>query len=272
MSWMKIFTEYKRVSPIRQIVFAAKDFVQYFVFQCNQDGIEIQCMDESHISMIHAVLSKSIFHAFSCKNPGWICVPHTMLYNVFRNAPPQYSTTVTADTKNLTVLFCDVTKENRIKYTIPLLDLDYETFQFPDIDYTARVIMPSVKFQSIFKQLATIDNDKVYIHVLTNEQNENEIMFSNKSKNGTVTIILKHSKDQVSIRCETPVEQGFAIHYFQLFSRNTFLNDRVQLEMASDIPIRVKYYLDDNNNHEDESYIQYFLTPFIDEDSDDEML
>merc|ERR1719487_3234529 len=51
---------------LRQVIEGMKDLVKEVNFDCNESGIQVQCMDSSNVGMVHLMMKESAFDEYQC--------------------------------------------------------------------------------------------------------------------------------------------------------------------------------------------------------------
>jgi proliferating cell nuclear antigen len=144
-------------------------------------------------------------------------------------------------------------------FELKLMDIDSEHLGIPETDYEVTIRMPSVEFQRICRDLATI-GDTVSISVT-----KDGVKFSTAGDIGDANIMCRQNatdekEKMISIELNEPVNLTFALRYLNSFTKATPLSDQVMLRLSSQLPIVVQYVV------EGIGYVAYFLAPKIEDD------
>lgn len=140
------------------------------------------------------------------------------------------------------------------------MDIDSEHLGIPETDYSVTIRMPSVEFQRICRDLATI-GDTVAIVVT-----KDGVKFSTAGDIGDANITLRQNSEDtkdkmISIELQEPVNLTFALRYLNSFTKATPLSDQVVIRLSANLPIVVQYAIDNGVG-----YVAYFLAPKIEDD------
>src|SRR6201996_7337907 len=138
-----------------QVVDAIKDLVQDCNFDCNDSGIALQAMDNSHVALVSMMLKSESFSPFRCDRNIALGINLTSLTKVLRCAQNADILTVKAeDAPDVVNLQFEDSKTDRLsEYDIKLMDIDQEHLGIPDTEYAATIEMPSAEFQRICRDL-----------------------------------------------------------------------------------------------------------------------
>lgn len=161
---LDIFPERRKLTQPRargrQVVDAIKDLVQDCNFDCNDSGIALQAMDNSHVALVSMSLKAETFSPYRCDRNIALGVNLTSLTKVLRAAQNEDLLTFKAedapDTLNLRF---ESSENDRVsEYDLKLMDIDQEYFGIPDTEYTATITMPSAEFRRICTDLMAMSD------------------------------------------------------------------------------------------------------------------
>ena len=138
-----------------QVVDAIKDLVQDCNFDCNDSGIALQAMDNSHVALVSMMLRAEGFSPFRCDRNIALGINLTSLTKVLRAAQNEDILTLKAeDAPDVVNLVFESSETDRLsEYDIKLMDIDQEHLGIPDTEYAATIEMPSSEFQRICRDL-----------------------------------------------------------------------------------------------------------------------
>lgn len=139
----------------QQVADAIKDLVQDCNFDCNDSGIALQAMDNSHVALVSMLLRAEGFSPYRCDRNIALGINLVSLTKVLRAAQNEDILTLKAeDTPDAVNLMFESPETDRIsEYDIKLMDIDQEHLAIPETEYAATVEMPSAEFQRICRDL-----------------------------------------------------------------------------------------------------------------------
>ena len=158
-----LYTHIGLQSPISvltatQVVDAIKDLVQDCNFDCNDSGIALQAMDNSHVALVSMLLRSESFSPFRCDRNIALGINLGSLTKVLRAAQSDDVLTLKAedapDVVNL--VFENATNDRISEYDIKLMDIDQEHLGIPETDYAATITLPAAEFQRICRDLSAL--------------------------------------------------------------------------------------------------------------------
>jgi proliferating cell nuclear antigen len=137
---------------------AISGLVQDCNFDCNDSGIALQAMDNSHVALVSMMLKAEAFSPFRCDRNIALGINLTSLAKILRAAQASDILTVKAeDAPDVVNLVFESSEKDRIsEYDLKLMDIDQEHLGIPDTEYAASITMPSSEFQRICRDLQNI--------------------------------------------------------------------------------------------------------------------
>ncbi|KAK4088134.1 hypothetical protein Purlil1_7613 [Purpureocillium lilacinum] len=256
------FPRAPRADP-RQVVDAIKDLVQDCNFDCNDSGIALQAMDNSHVALVSMMLKAEGFSPYRCDRNIALGVNLTSLTKVLRAAQNEDILTLKAeDAPDVLNLVFESSENDRIsEYDLKLMDIDQEHLGIPQTEYAATIAMPASEFRRICTDLAAM-SESVNI-----EASKDGVKFSCNGDigNGSVTLRSHTNVEKpelnVDIELTEPVTLTFSLKYLVNFCKAAALSNQVKICLSSEVPLLVEYNLSGS------SYLRFYLAPKIgDED------
>jgi len=140
------------------VVDAIKDLVQDCNFDCNDSGIALQAMDNSHVALVSMMLKSESFSPFRCDRNIALGINLTSLTKVLRCAANEDILTMKAeDAPDVVGFTFENAETDRIsEYDIKLMDIDQEHLGIPETEYAATIKMPCAEFQRICRDLSAL--------------------------------------------------------------------------------------------------------------------
>ncbi|KAI0085859.1 proliferating cell nuclear antigen, N-terminal domain-containing protein [Irpex rosettiformis] len=248
---------------LKRLLDAIKELVTDANFECNEEGITLQAMDNSHVALVAVKLAASGFKKYRCDRPMPLGVNLTSLTKVLKCAKDDDTCTLKAsDDGDLLNFVYEARNTDRIaEYELKLMDIDSDTLGIPDTEYDARVTMPSAEFGRIVRDLSML-GESVRIEV-----SKEGVRFASEGEAANGSVLLKSTelpsggekKNAVRIELNSHVNLTFSLKYLVNFSKSTSLSSVVQLMMSNDVPLLVSYEFG-------QGHIHYYLAPKIGDD------
>ncbi|KAF4555984.1 Proliferating cell nuclear antigen [Elsinoe fawcettii] len=252
----------EQANLLKRVVDAIKDLVQDCNFDCNDSGIALQAMDNSHVALVSMMLKSESFSPFRCDRNIALGINLTSLQKVLRCAQNEDILTLKAeDSPDVVNLVFESAESDRLsEYDIKLMDIDQEHLGIPETEYAANIEMPASEFQRICRDLMAL-SESVSI-----ECTKEGVKFACNGDIGSGAVTLRsHTNvdkpDQnVEIQLTEPVALTFSLKYLVNFCKASGLSSRVKLCLSAEVPLLVEYGLSNN------SYLRFYLAPKIGEE------
>lgn len=249
-------------ATLKKVLDAIKDLLNEATFDCSDSGIQLQAMDNSHISLVSLTLRSDGFDKFRCDRNLSMGMNLGSMAKILKCANNDDTVTMKAqdNADTVTFMFESQNQEKVSDYEMKLMNLDQEHLGIPETDYSCVVRMPSLEFARICRDLAQFGESVIIC--CTKEG----IKFSASGDVGSANIKLAQTssvdkeEESVIIEMQEPVILTFACRYLNSFTKATPLSPQVQLSMSADVPLVVEYRI------QDLGHIRYYLAPKIEDD------
>ncbi|KAJ5142658.1 uncharacterized protein N7515_001445 [Penicillium bovifimosum] len=248
----------EQASLLKRVVDAIKDLVQDCNFDCNDSGIALQAMDNSHVALVSMLLRAEGFSPYRCDRNIALGINLLSLTKVLRAAQNEDILTLKAeDSPDAVNLMFESAETDRLsEYDIKLMDIDQEHLAIPETEYAATVKMPSGEFQRICRDLNQLSESVVI------EASKEGVKFSCQGDigNGSVTIRqhtnVENPEKNVTIDLSEPVALTFSLKYLVNFCKASNLSTFVELHLSAEVPLLVEYGLGSG-------HLRFYLAPKI---------
>ncbi|KAI0017648.1 proliferating cell nuclear antigen [Xylariomycetidae sp. FL0641] len=249
----------EQASILKKVVDAIKDLVQDCNFDCNDSGIALQAMDNSHVALVSMLLKAEAFAPYRCDRNIALGVNLVSLTKVLRAAQGEDVLTVKAEDApdSLNVVFESSENDRISEYDLKLMDIDQEHLGIPETEYAATISMPSAEFKRICTDLMAMSES------VTIEATKDGIKFHSAGDIGSGAVTLRShnnvEKPQLSIDIELtePVSLTFSLKYLVNFCKAQTLSEQVKICLSNEVPLLVEYGLAGT------SYLRFYLAPKI---------
>ncbi|KPM45475.1 Proliferating cell nuclear antigen [Neonectria ditissima] len=255
----------EQANVLKRVVDAIKDLVQDCNFDCNDTGIALQAMDNSHVALVSMMLKAEAFSPFRCDRNISLGVNLTSLTKVLRAAQNEDVLTLKAeDGPDVLNMVFESSENDRIsEYDLKLMDIDQEHLGIPDTEYASTIAMPASEFRRICTDLAAM-SESVSI-----EASKDGVKFACNGDIGNGSVTLRsHSNVEkpeldVQIELTEPVSLTFSLKYLVNFCKAAALSSQVKICLSNEVPLLVEYTLAGS------SYLRFYLAPKIGDDEED---
>ncbi|EFX02505.1 proliferating cell nuclear antigen [Grosmannia clavigera kw1407] len=252
----------EQASVLKKVVEAIKDLVQDCNFDCNDSGIALQAMDNSHVALVSMLLKADAFEPFRCDRNVALGVNLTSLTKVLRAAQNEDILTLKAEDApdSLNMMFESRDSDRVSEYDLKLMDIDQEHLGIPETEYAATISMPSSEFRRICTDLMAMSES------VTIEATKDGIRFASNGDIGSGSVTLRsHTNvekpnENIDIELSETVALTFSLKYLVNFCKASSLSTSVKICLSNEVPLLVEYIVSGS------SYLRFYLAPKIGDD------
>ncbi|XP_015519882.1 proliferating cell nuclear antigen [Neodiprion pinetum] len=247
---------------LKKVLEAIKDLLTEATFDCSDSGIQLQAMDNAHVSLVSLNLRSDGFDKYRCDRNLSMGMNLGNMTKIMKCAGAEDTVTMKAQDNADVVAFMFESKnqEKVSDYEMKLMNLDQEHLGIPETDYSCIVKMPSQEFARICRDLSQFGESMAI------SCTKEGVKFSSAGDIGSANIKLAQTanvdaeEEAVVIEMQEPVSLTFACRYLNSFTKATPLSAQVQLSMSADVPLVVEYKIGELG------HIRYYLAPKIEDE------
>lgn len=253
---------------LKKLLESVRDLIDQANFDCSADGISLQAMDTSHVSLVTMSLRSQAFEMFRCDRPLSLGINMANICKVLKCAQNDDSVKIQADDEgadSAEFMFENSAGDRVAHFQLKLMDIDSEHMDVPEDEYQAVIQMPSSEYRRIFTDLSVIGE------TVTIEACKQSVSFTVEgdigegSLNVTQSDAADDSKEAVSISVKEPIKMTFPGRYLVMFTKAVPVSKQVSLCLQEGRPLAVEFTLP-----EEHGYVRYYLAPKLDDEEDGE--
>ncbi|CCK72325.1 proliferating cell nuclear antigen KNAG_0J02460 [Huiozyma naganishii CBS 8797] len=254
--------KFAEASLFKRIIDGFKDCVSLVNFQCKEDGIIAQAVDDSRVLLVSLEIGVEAFQEYRCDHPVTLGMDLGSLSKILRCGNNSDTLTLIADDKpdSILLLFEDTQRERIAEYSLKLMDIDADFLKIEDLQYDTTLMMPSTEFSKVVKDLSQLTDS---INIMVTKET---IKFVAEGEIGTGSVILKPVMDMekpaesIKLEMDQPVDLTFGAKYLLDIVKGSALSDRIGIRLSSEAPALFQFDLSSG-------FLQFFLAPkFNDEE------
>jgi proliferating cell nuclear antigen len=236
--------------------------IKELTIECNINftdiGLEIGCMDGSHVSYLCLFISSEWFDNYKCKKNITIGININNILKClnFIKKDETLMLSTSDDMDSLKINFKDYNNILNKSYNIKKIEIDMEKIEIPDIEYNNIISINSLFFQKLIKELSQLgetisidlSNEKLSFNII-NTTDIDAIFDLNFDDEEKIKII-KHEQD---------LNLQYSSKYLNCFFKPYSLFEDIEINLSYESPLLMKYNIDNM------CYLKYYLAPKIDE-------
>lgn len=238
-------------------------FTETINFVCESDHMFVQSMDSANVMLFEVKIQKDWFDEYKVEsniNIGINTAILSKLLSVREKGHTLQFMHSSSDSDKLDISFTSEDKNVYNKdFTIPLVELESSLLGIEEQDSNAQFSMPSANFQNIINQL------RMFGDCLSIKCDENAIKLGSQSQDiGEMEVNIDiNDLHEFEIVPDLELNLNFTLHYLANISQFSKVSKDVELRFIENFPMQIVYYLDENE-HQLENSISFFLAPQID--------
>ncbi|KAJ7283227.1 proliferating cell nuclear antigen, N-terminal domain-containing protein [Mycena rebaudengoi] len=195
---------------LKKLLDAIKELVTDANFECTEEGVNLQAMDNSHVALVAVHLAAAGFKRYRCDRPMPLGVNLASLTKVLKCAKDDDECTLkAADDADILNLVYEAKNSDRIaEYDMKLMDIDSDTLGIPDTDYDAEIVMSSAEFSRIVRDLGALGESEGARFASEGESANGSVLLK---KTGPIDRVLTHLEkeaEKAKARGEDPAEDA----------------------------------------------------------------
>ena len=230
------------------------------------DYFFIKDIDVNHVALYEIKLSKEWFDEYIVEDNDQttISIVSEFIHKVMNIRDTEQTITweCNENSDKLDINFTSNNSDNKMCFDkffeLPIMDIDKDTLEIPDIDYDADMIIPTSVFATIMSQLEVFDESVEF------ECSEEKIILTAIGMEGNkmTTQIPVDSLNEYSIiqELEEPIKLKYSLAYIHKFTNFHKISNVLSINIGREYPIQFKYDINEN------SYARFFLAPKIDDE------
>jgi proliferating cell nuclear antigen len=234
-----------QTGAIRTLVEALRSILVEMSLIFDKDGIRMIAMDNTRTVLVHLILHADKFEKYSYNRstPKFIIGINTdHLHRIIRTAVNDDTITFQVDQDDLNslcILMENSEKKQVHKYKLNLLDRDEPAIKLPDTEFSTRIMMPSMDFQKLCRDMTLLSAKTVEI---TNVGSS--LTFSCKGHFASRTTTMGDGESEFNITKNTAdeiVSGNFSLMHLGLFTKCTNLCNNLEIHMKNGWFIMFRY-------------------------------
>jgi len=274
-----------------------KLFTEYITLTCSESGVYMQCMDNAHVAIVELILPKDWFDVYDLPADANIRMGlnATFLHRILssRDKDQQIQLLYSMeDTDRLMIhLTCsspeaessvpsatpESKKTKKSKkgseedaptaktyfdkhFELPLIDVEEELMQIPEMEHTAELTMQSAQFANIITQL------KMFGDSMDVQCSEERIaLVSTSQEQGKMYVEIGiHDLSEFAIDEGADLSLSFSLSYLKNICAYNRISEMVRIKFSDSYPMQVSYLLGSIEGSKDAT-LMFHLAPKIED-------
>lgn len=256
-----------------------RNFTEFVNIFFRPNGIYIQTMDNSHVSILELNIPKEWFSTYECDEDETLGINISILHKILATKEKSQILNIVydkdADSDKLQLHFTNgtsnpqeekpakkskktalpETKNYETHFEIPLVDLDVEQMDIPQIEYQAEFSLASTNFSNIVNQL------KMFGDTMDIECSEEKIvLYSHCAESGKMSVEINiEDLTEFSINEGEELKLSFSLSYLHHICAFNKLTKEIDIKLCDSYPLSASYHFGE------EAKMNFYLAPKMDD-------
>ncbi|KAL7066460.1 putative proliferating cell nuclear antigen PCNA [Cryptosporidium serpentis] len=251
---------------LKRVFEAITNLVTDVNLECNESGITIQAMDNSHVSLVALYIKDIAFERYRCDRSRTLGLNTQNVVKLLKlcSSDDQVLLRHDDDSESLIFIFETPNGDRISEFELTLISIDQDSLQIPETSFSSIVSMPSNEFQRLCRDMAQF-SDSLSIDI-----NRKNVRFFTKGSLGSGSVVLRPKDgadtEAVALDVTEPCQLVFSLRYLNNFAKATPLSNSVKLSMSENQPLELEYSLEGSGS----GYLRFYLARKITEDEEQE--
>ena len=263
-----------------------KLFTDQIAISCSETHMNMQCMDNAHVAILEMSLPAAWFDVYHLADDGDIRIGFnaTYLHRILSSRDKEQQIQLVYSSEDADRLLIHLTKpedtvldtsdnasvKTKTKekkpttntfdkhFELPLIDIEEEGMQIPDIEYTAELAMHSAQFADIITQL------KMFGDTMEVQCSEERIALASTSQDQGKMFVEIGINDlsEFAIDEGADLALSFSLTYLKHFCAYSRISELVSIKFGESYPMRIAYSLGET----EDANLVFHLAPKINDD------
>ena len=230
-----------QASAFKTLIESLKDVLLDCALEFDATGLKLIALDTSHVVLVHLRLDADKFDSYTCARSMHVGVNMIKLHTIVKTVSTNDTLTLfveDSDVNHLGIRIDSPDTNRRTTYLFNILDMDAVDITVPSVDFSTSVTMDSGVLLKLVRDMHS-HAEKVSISAV-----DNHLTFKCTGDFSSQETVLGPSSGltiSTTGNARDIVQGTFPLKYLQLFTRCTNLSPTVELFLANNFPICVRY-------------------------------
>lgn len=231
---MTFSIQFKRASTLRGIAESIRDLSQIINISIQRDGLHVQAMDSSAISLCEVFLPRTGFSNFDLETENEMVGIHVpALVLTTKCCDPDKPVSIKSSTNGTRVI---ITDDNQFTFELNGIEVMSDKLNIPKIVYETTIHMKSELFRRTVCDMSEFGTQCAIKY----ENNTFELEFSG----GDQGVARFNFKQQCLCKGNSLSKQVLSLRHLKIFTKATQLGKELLLEACSEQPLKLTYHMD----------------------------
>lgn len=250
-----------------------KTLTEHIAITFDKTHMNLQCMDNAHVAIMEVSLPSSWFDIYELTEDAnvRICFNATFLHRILSSRDKEQQIQLVYSLEDADRLMIHLTKPEESAenakakekksthfdkhFELPLIDIEEETMEIPEIEYAAELAMKSAQFADIVTQL------KMFGDTMEVQCSEERIALASTSHDQGKMFVEIGIDDLTEFAIDEGADLAlsFSLTYLKYFCAYSKIADLISIKFGDSFPMRICYSL----GEQEDATLTFYLAPKI---------
>lgn len=247
---------------LKKVFEAVKELCNDVNIEVTESGLEMQAMDNSHVSLVKLEFKKGAFDHYRCDRDRSLGLNMNTVVKVMKMCNNEDVVTLRHQEESDSIEFCFENEQERktSSFKMKLMVIEDERMGVPDIDFDSEIRLSTKIYCNSISQLAQFC-DQIRLNVL--RRSTIEFATSGDSGDAIVSFSPNDGDEDVQISSTADTRASFGTRYLQAFCKAAAVSTQMTLKLSDKQPLLAVFNLNDDEHI---GSLTFFLAPKMEDD------
>lgn len=248
-----------------------KTLTEHIAISFTKTHMSMQCMDNAHVAIMEVSLPSSWFDVYELSDNANVRIGFnaTFLHRILSSRDKEQQIQLVYSSEDADRLMIHLTKPEETPgkskekktnhfdkhFELPLIDIEEETMEIPEIEYAAEMAMRSAQFADIVTQL------KMFGDTMEVQCSEDRIALASTSHDQGKMFVEIGIDDLTEFAIDEGADLAlsFSLTYLKYFCAYSKIADLISIKFGDSYPMRIAYSL----GEQEDANLVFYLAPKI---------
>lgn len=252
---MSFYITFQNGLILKQMVDICKDLITESNIHILENGLDLQAMDMSHVSLTHFFIDKSNCSNYNISKETLIALSLKNLSLILKAYKETFELSLCKNEHEefLQVSMYDRKTDEHYNYCLNLMQIDQEQLSIPARENQCEISMNSVNFSDLVKNISIV-GESMTIKTVGK-------LMSFESEGDIGKVVVSKSFTPQTMKTTSNLESNYSLRYISLFIKASSITPHLKITMINEEPLQLRYEMDKNEN----TFIEFYLAPKLDD-------
>lgn len=244
---------------LKKLIESIKDLVDEVNITFDSNGVSMESMDQSHVSMCCFLIHKDDIKSYKCSQNITVGVKMESFFKILKCSGDDDEATLDLKDRDDDKLAIKFDNNKKVQdFELKLMEIQRVNLQVPKMDFDCKIEIDSKSLQKTFRDMSSFGESCT----LTVTEDPDFFITCNGETTTQKVKVKSDMDDEVSVSSSAHTELIFSLKFINFFMKAANSADKLTIKLSSEAPASFKFYLKDDKK----SWIRFYLAPKQNED------